>query len=116
MELPGSHPAHNFKDTGAYQDVLVPRGSLPSLLLSLLPPPFCAQLGWAGPGVHFTAEPAEPSKLIMGIMGIGLAEATPVLPWPQQLCGLGWGHQSIREGPGGLGQGRKEGSLNSKAD
>lgn len=43
----------------------------PSLLLSLL----LLELSWARPGVRFTAEPTEPPK---PIMGIGLAEATPV--------------------------------------
>lgn len=51
-----------------------PRALLPCLLISPLLPPLhvLAELG-----IYFTAEPTEPTKLIMGI---GLAEATPGQP------------------------------------
>lgn len=61
--------------------MLVPRGLWPSLLLSLL----LLELSWARPGVHFTAEPTEPPKPIMGI-GSDWQKPHPSVPWSSGNC------------------------------
>lgn len=94
--------------------MLVLRDSLPSLLLSpLLSPLSVFQLSWAGPGVHFTAEPTEPPK---PIMGIGLAEATPGLSWSvvtvwPGMVALPHLRRTSRTGPGQKGRGTGEARL-----